>query len=198
MKILLATRNKGKVKELATLLGRINYQVVGIDAFDNAPLVIEDGATYEENAMKKASALHEFSGLLTIADDSGIEVDSLNGLPGIYSARFAGPNASDENNNIKLLELLKPFPDKNERTARFKAAIALKGDNVENVFIGTVEGAIASEPVGQSGFGYDPLFIPDGFDQTFGQLDKDVKNQISHRAKALNKLIDFLKTVEKT
>ena len=192
MKILIATRNKGKIHELSTLLRGTSFEAVGLQEFPHAPSVVEDGTTYEENALKKARIMHELSGLITIADDSGLEVDVLNNAPGVYSARFAGLAASDEENNQKLLSELKGIPDE-KRNARFVAVVACVGKGIEEVFRGVVEGRITHEPAGTLGFGYDPLFIPEGFDRTFAELGDSVKNEISHRAKAFNKLVEFLR-----
>jgi XTP/dITP diphosphohydrolase len=193
LKILIATGNKGKIRELSSMLKGMSYEIVGLQEFPDPPSVIEDGVTYEENALKKARTMFKFSGLLTIADDSGLEVDALNNAPGVYSARFASLRASDEENNMKLLSLVKDVPDKN-RGARFIAVVACVGQGIEKVFRGEIQGRIVHESAGTHGFGYDPLFIPEGFDRTFAQLGDSVKNKISHRARALRKLADFLRS----
>jgi XTP/dITP diphosphohydrolase len=193
LKILIATGNKGKIRELSSMLKGMSYEIVGLQEFPDTPSVIEDGVTYEENALKKARTMFKFSGLLTIADDSGLEVDALNNAPGVYSARFASLRASDEENNMKLLSLVKDVPDKN-RGARFIAVVACVGQGIEKVFRGEIQGRIVHESAGTHGFGYDPLFIPEGFDRTFAQLGDSVKNKISHRARALRKLADFLRS----
>lgn len=193
LKVLLATTNKGKIREFSSLLKDLEIEVIGFDQCGTEiPAVKEDGQTYEENALKKAKTMHRLTGLMTIADDSGLEVDSLQGAPGIFSARFAGPQASDEENNQKLLDLLK---DKENRKARFKAAIVLVSHGIEKVFIGTIDGTIAKEPAGNKGFGYDPLFIPDGYDKTFAEMGPDIKNSISHRARAMEKLKNYFQGI---
>ncbi|RMD53339.1 MAG: XTP/dITP diphosphatase [Nitrospirae bacterium] len=195
MKILIATRNKGKLKEFRSLLSDLGIDIVSIDdVFTDAPIVKEDGKTYEENALKKAETLYRFSSLPTVADDSGLEVEALNGAPGVFSARFAGEGLSDEENNRKLLSLLRDYPME-KRKARFKAVIAFVGPGIKKVFEGELRGHIAFEAAGKDGFGYDPIFIPEGYDKTLAQLGKEIKNSISHRAEALNKLKEFLKTI---
>ena len=163
--------------------------MIGLDQCGiEIPSIEENGQTYEENALIKARTMHRLTGLMTIADDSGLEVDCLQGAPGIFSARFAGPQALDEENNQKLLRLLE---DKKNRKARFKTAIVLVGNEVQQVFIGTIDGNIAIKPAGNEGFGYDPLFIPEGYDKTFAEIGQDTKNRISHRAKAMEKLKNY-------
>ena len=193
MKILIATRNKGKIHELELMLKGTSFEAVGLQEFPDAPTVVEDGQTYEENALKKARTIFKFTGLLTIADDSGLEVDALNGAPGVYSARFAGPDADDEKNNQKLLSQLSTVADE-KRTARFVAVVACTGQGIEKVFRGKVEGRITHKLAGTQGFGYDPLFMPQGFNQTFAELGDSVKNEISHRARAFRELTAFLQT----
>lgn len=186
MKILIASTNKGKIREFYSLLKDLDIEVIGLDQCKiEIPSVEEDGQTYEENALNKAKTMHRLTGLMTIADDSGLEVDSLQGAPGIFSARFAGSQATDKENNQKLLTLL---DGKNNRKARFKAAIVLVGHGIEEVFIGTIDGKIAIKPAGNEGFGYDPLFIPEGYEKTFAEIGQFLKNKISHRAIAMEKL----------
>ena len=189
MKVLIATTNKGKVREFYCLLKNLDIEVIGLDQCGiEIPSIEENGQTYEENALIKAMTMHRLTGLMTIADDSGLEVDCLQGAPGIFSARFAGPQALDEENNQKLLRLLE---DKKNRKARFKTAIVLVGNEVQQVFIGTIDGNIAIKPAGNEGFGYDPLFIPEGYDKTFAEIGQDTKNRISHRARAMEKLKNY-------
>ncbi len=185
----LATKNKGKIKELKDLLKDFNLEIISLDKFsDKIGKIIEDGQSFFENAMKKAKTVAEKTGLLAIADDSGLEVDALKGRPGIYSARFAGENASDEENNQKLLEELKNIPEE-KRTARFKCVIvAYKPDGTWISVEGTCEGKITFAPRGNYGFGYDPIFQPKGYDKTMAELTSEEKNKISHRGNALRKL----------
>lgn len=184
-KLLLATRNQHKKTELQQILNDLNIAVLTFQDINDLPEIEEDGETFEENARKKSRVTAFATGLVTLADDSGLMVDFLDGQPGIYSARFAGREANDQMNNEKLLELMKNVPE-SKRTARFICVIAVsdyKG-NTELVK-GSCEGKIALRPSGNGGFGYDPLFIPDGFKETFAELQPDIKNRISHRGKAL-------------
>ncbi len=200
--LIIATRNAHKVGEIRAILGG-QFQFLTLNDFSDAPKVIEDADTFAGNATKKATELTKWLAVknsrpdLVLADDSGLEVDALNGAPGVYSARFAAldksENSSDTDNNKKLLRLLKDVPTE-KRIARFRCVIALAKIHVPSsvshpqIFDGTCEGKIISAPRGQNGFGYDPLFVPDGFTQTFAELGEDVKNKISHRARALEKL----------
>jgi XTP/dITP diphosphohydrolase len=193
MTIVLATRNKGKISELRRLLhGR---HVESCDVYPGCPVPDETGHTFQENALIKARIIASFTQKITLADDSGLEVDALDGAPGIYSARFAGLNASDEDNRRKLLHLLTAIPDA-ERTARFRCVIAISTpDGKEWISEGACEGHIGRQEMGKDGFGYDPLFIPDGYTQTFAELGEEIKNQISHRARALQKINDILQSI---
>jgi len=171
MKLVLATRNTGKVKELQELLTGAGVEVVSMANFPDVPEVVEDGDTFQANAIKKARQVAEAVGEVTLSDDSGLEVDYLDGAPGVISARFAGAQHDDEANNRKLLELLAGVPwDK--RTARFRCvvAIAVPGAKTETVS-GTCEGIITTEPKGDQGFGYDPLFFVPEYEKTFAELD---------------------------
>lgn len=191
-KLLLATRNQHKKIELAAMLEGLNVEVLTLDEVAELPEVVEDGATFGENAAKKALLTARASGCICLADDSGLEVMALNGQPGVYSARFAGPQADDRANNDKLVELLKD-KDANERAARFVCAIAIAdpGGMVQLVE-GECPGSITLDARGNEGFGYDPLFIPDGYSQTFAELSSDEKNRISHRGRALNKALPLI------
>jgi XTP/dITP diphosphohydrolase len=201
--LLIATRNAHKVGEIQAILGA-QFQFLTLNDFSNAPKVIEDAETFSGNATKKAVELARWISLnsqlstlnYVLADDSGLEVDALNGAPGVHSARFAAldknENSEDDENNAKLLRLLKNVPSE-KRTARFRCVIALVpvflADEFEpQLFDGACEGRIQFSASGQGGFGYDPLFVPDGFTQSFAELGGDVKNKLSHRAKALEKL----------
>jgi XTP/dITP diphosphohydrolase len=187
MKIVLATGNQGKVQELKSILADFDIEVLSLQDFPEIGDIIEDGTTFAENAIKKAREVTQAIGLVALADDSGLEVDFLDGAPGIYSARFAGEGRSDLDNNQKLLGLLNDVPE-DKRTARFRCVIAITtpcGD----VFTanGTCEGIVGREMKGDKGFGYDPLFYLPEHDQTFAELDLGLKNQISHRGRALAK-----------
>ena len=186
MKLVLATRNQGKVREIGEILKDQNgIELLSLRNYPDAPDVVEDGKTYEENAIKKASALAECTGHLTIGDDSGLAVDALDGAPGVHSARYAGENASDQDRIAKLLDALQHVPDE-QRSGRFICAVAIAGPFAQvQVVRGVCEGRIIREPRGVSGFGYDPVFVPTGYNKTFAELGDEIKNQISHRAKAL-------------
>lgn len=194
-KLLIATRNKHKKNELEAILAGWEVQVLSLDDIPGVPEIVEDGATFAENAVKKARTTADLSGYITLADDSGLEVDALGGAPSIFSARFGGPEADDATNNHKLLYLLRDIvPD--QRTARFVCviAVAIPGGEMHTVR-GVCEGHIADCGQGQGGFGYDPLFIPQGFNLTFAQLSEAEKNQISHRGQALLQALPYLRTI---
>lgn len=191
MDLLFATRNAHKTRELAALLGDA-FRVGDLTARRGVPIADETGSTFAENATLKAlSAARVVSGLV-VADDSGLEVDALGGAPGVFSARYAGENASDVENVRKLLrELAVVSADK--RQARFRCVLALaRNGELLATFDGVVEGCIASEPRGDGGFGYDPVFVPEGFTRTFAELPSQTKNEISHRARAARLLCAFL------
>ena len=169
-----------------------------LGAHPNVPEICENGTSFEENATLKALAASRHLPGLVIADDSGLEVDALGGAPGIYSARYAGANATDRDKIDKLRRELARARDADDgHRARFRCAVALACDgNLLGVFEGTVEGTITDTVRGNFGFGYDPIFVPDGFEQTFGEIPKEVKNSISHRAKAIRALAGRLRRLE--
>ncbi|HEY5792256.1 MAG TPA: RdgB/HAM1 family non-canonical purine NTP pyrophosphatase [Chthoniobacterales bacterium] len=188
--LLLSTRNAHKLQEVREILGNA-FEVTGLAAIPNFPEVEETGETFEENAALKAVAasLH-FDGWV-IADDSGLEVDALGGAPGVYSARYAGGKSNDAANNALLLKNLETARGK-ERSARFRCVIVVARAGRKLAAIsGAGEGVIINQPKGESGFGYDPLFVPEGYCETFAQLGAAVKNTLSHRARALEKLRDW-------
>ena len=192
-RLLLATRNAHKTREFAQILAP-GCQVSDLSSAPDVPKVEEDGQTFEENAILKAVAVSRAVTGLVVADDSGLEVAALCGAPGVYSARYAGEAARDEENVAKLLSDLAVIKlERTDRRARFCCALALacRGELI-TVFHGQVAGVIAERPRGDQGFGYDPVFIPAGFDQTFAELGDAVKNQISHRARAIAGLREFL------
>ena len=195
MKLVLATRNQGKVKELTEMLRveedtKQQIEVISLESYPDAPEVVEDGKTYTENAAKKASVIAEYTSHLTLADDAGLEVDALNGAPGVNSKRWAGEDATDA---IRIEKLLQELEGVTDRRARFVTAIAVvQPDSVPETVLGVCEGHIGHAPIGESGFGYDPVFVPDGHGQTFAELGEKIKNQISHRAKALEQAIVLL------
>jgi XTP/dITP diphosphohydrolase len=184
MKLVIATRNPHKLEEIHAIFNFQELEVCSAFDFPDIPDVVEDGDTLEANAMKKAVEICRATGLPALADDSGLEVEALNGEPGVYSARWAGENCTYHDNNLKLLREL--AGSKNRR-AQFRTviALALPGEEPQTVE-GSVQGVMAEELRGDQGFGYDPLFVPDGYSQTFAELPADVKNRISHRARALN------------
>ena len=191
--LVLATRNRHKIEELVALLGNQGITIHTLDEFPDAPDVLEDGDTCEANAVKKARAIAEFTGLSAVADDTGLEVDALDGRPGIYAARYAGEDATYEDNCRKLLQELMGVP-RERRTARFLtvAAIALPSGEIR-VAQGTLDGMIAEEASGTLGFGYDPVFLIPELGKTLAQLSADQKNRISHRAKAFAQAKDLLR-----
>ncbi len=186
--LVVSTTNKKKKKELIALLKNLNIEILTLDNFKNVPDIKEDRKTFEGNAVKKAVTVSKFTRSLTLADDSGLEVEALNGLPGVHSARFAGPAKSDKANIRKLLRLLERVPP-NKRKARFAcfAALAENGKPVKTVS-GYMEGLISFKPRGKRGFGYDPVFYYPPLKKTLAQIPESVKNRISHRYKALRKI----------
>ena len=192
MKVVLATRNKGKAREIDRILEGTGVDIVSLDEFPGVSLPPETGATMKENALIKAAAVLAATGLPALADDSGLEVDFLGGAPGVYSARFAGEDATDEENWRKLLKELEGVPIA-KRTARFRCVMALVGlDGGERCFEGVFEGVIADGPKGSNGFGYDPVFLISSKGMTSAELSPDEKNSISHRARALDALKSYL------
>ena len=192
-RLLIATGNAHKTREFAEILGR-EFEVCDLSSVPDARKVEETGTTFEENAVLKALAASQDRPLLVAADDSGLEVDALDCAPGIYSARYSGPDATDEQNVDKLLsELARRNISRPKLTARFRCVIALaKEGELLKTFEGVVEGVIIDLPRGEHGFGYDPIFVPKGFDRTFAELPPETKNKISHRAQAARKLAHHL------
>jgi XTP/dITP diphosphohydrolase len=190
--LVVATRNRGKLQEIRSLLDGLVATVHCAADFVDFPETIEDGLTFRDNALKKAREAMLFTGLPALADDSGLVVDVLDGSPGVYSARFAGEGAGDAANNRRLLEELEGIPA-DQRRAAFVCALAyVAPDGTEQVFNGRVGGAILAAGRGDGGFGYDPLFLVDGFDRTMAELTLREKNAISHRGQALQYFREFL------
>jgi XTP/dITP diphosphohydrolase len=188
MKIIFATRNEGKVKEINEMLSGMEIELVSLNQYPQVPEVIEDGKNYLENAYKKAKVISEFTGEITLADDSGLEVDVLDNEPGIYSARYAGEKATDDENNAKLLTKLKDVPQE-KRTASFFCALVLyKKDGTHESFEARWHGFIIDDQRGANGFGYDPIFWVPDLKLTAAELSSVVKNRISHRGQAFAKL----------
>jgi len=189
IEVVLATKNKGKVRDFADIFNRMGLSgriaLLDLSKFPGFPDIPEDGKTFSENALIKARAAAGFTGKLAIADDSGIVVEALDGAPGIYSARFAGPEANDRSNNEKLLESMKDVPEA-ERAATFRAAVAIVSPSgMEAVVTGECHGYIAATSLGTNGFGYDPLFFYPPLGKTYGQMADEEKNRVSHRRRAI-------------
>ena len=189
-KILAATNNAHKVEEFKNLLDFVELDIVQPKEFPDFPEIIEDGETFEENASIKAEVSSEFTGLPAFSDDSGLAVTALDGRPGVFSARYGGEGLSDSERVDLLLEEMK---DKADRSAKFVCVIAIAvNGKVIKTFYGEVSGRLAEKPSGSNGFGYDPIFIPDGYDRTFAELGSDIKDKISHRANAMKKVKEFV------
>ncbi len=188
--LVLATRNAAKLRELARILGD-QVPLAGLDAFPGAPDVPETGATFEENALLKARAIAQYTNLAAVADDSGLCVDALNGMPGVLSARWAGGHGDDKANLDLVLAQIAGVPD-TRRGARFVCAAALVAGHREVVVTGTVAGRLIRERRGSGGFGYDPIFLPDGFEETTAEMTPEAKDAISHRGRAFRALAEFI------
>jgi XTP/dITP diphosphohydrolase len=187
MKLLIATGNRHKFLEISAILKPTHLVMISLRELGEVPAVVEDGVTFEANAITKAVTLARFSGLWTLADDSGLEVDALGGEPGVWSARYAGEPSNDAANNDKLLRKMTGVVD---RSARFRCAIALADPKGKaRTVSGTCEGTLRDQPRGAGGFGYDPFFVPCGHDLTFSEIPADVKNGLSHRALALARAV---------
>jgi XTP/dITP diphosphohydrolase len=189
--LLVATRNPGKVKEIRDILCDVPVRLVSLIDYPAVPDIREDGATLRDNAFLKARGAFTATGLPSLSDDSGLEVDALGGQPGVRSARFAGEDVTYEENNVKLLEMLRDTPDE-RRTARFVCVCAFVDGRTEHVERGECAGRIAQSSIGGGGFGYDPLFVPEGGSESFAMLSAADKNDISHRGRAFQKMKVFL------
>lgn len=194
--ILAATGNAGKLKELTALLAEMPFRLRGLNDFPNVAEPEETGATFAANAVLKAGYYARQTDLWALADDSGLEVEALNGAPGIFSARYGGASANDTDRIEKLLTELEKTGDR-DRRARFVCAMAAADETGAINFLeeGVCDGKIALNAVGTRGFGYDPIFIPDGFDKTFGELEDNIKQQISHRGRAVSRIIEHLRNL---
>lgn len=194
--LVIATLNKGKLKELRHLLSELPFVISDLEGFPSIEAIPEHGESFFENASLKASGYAKQTRRLTLADDSGLEVEALNGAPGVRSARYAHEGASDAERTSKLLNELSQDQSAT-RSARFVSVVAIANEDgkVINVSTGICEGQIAEGPRGNNGFGYDPVFIPSGFDRTFAELPVEVKNRISHRARALSGAAEFLRSL---
>ncbi|MEI6609475.1 MAG: XTP/dITP diphosphatase [Deltaproteobacteria bacterium] len=188
MKLVFATKNEGKVKEIKEMFEGMNIDLISLNHYNHVPEISEDGNNFFENALKKAKIVSEFTGETVLADDSGLQVDILNGQPGIYSARYAGDEATDEKNNNKLLAKLKDVP-LNKRSASFFCSLVLyKKDGNYEAFEGRWDGKIIDERRGENGFGYDPIFFVPELKLTAAELPPAIKNKVSHRGQAFAKL----------
>ena len=192
-RIVLATNNKHKINEIKGILSGLAAEILTLEDFPGAPTVEETGKTLEENAILKAEAIHGFTGLPSLADDSGLEVDALRGAPGVLSSRFAGEHCSFEDNNRKLLRMMSDLPWE-KRGAKFVCVVALAKDSNQTVTLrGEVNGLITLEERGEKGFGYDPVFYLQSLNKTFAQLSFEEKNRISHRARAFGRAGELIR-----
>ncbi|GAA0483695.1 XTP/dITP diphosphatase [Salinibacillus aidingensis] len=196
-KVILATRNQGKAAEFKDIFSSIGIEIVSLPELDETiPEIEETGDTFEANARIKAEEISKRFSLPVMSDDSGLEVDALNGSPGVYSARYAGLEKNDQKNLEKVLEELKGV-EMPERSARFVCVLALARPEKETIAKrGTCEGYIGFEEKGENGFGYDPIFYPENMDRTLAELSPDEKNRISHRRHAIDRMLDYMKTNE--
>lgn len=188
-KLVLATGNEGKKKEIKYLLRDFDLEIYSLRDFDGLPEVDEDQPTLEGNAEKKARVIHELLGIPTLADDTGLEVDALDGRPGVYSARYAGEDGNADANRALLL---KEMADKKNRAARFRTVLAYFINGEKHLFQGVCEGEIIGRERGIGGFGYDPVFLPENSEMTFAEMSVEEKNKISHRGKALREFVHHL------
>jgi len=182
--IVLATRNDHKIIEIKTILSDLHFEILALNDFPNIPTLREDGSTFADNSFQKARTVFDHAKLPALADDSGLEVFYLNGRPGVRSARYAGDEATDGQNNEKLLGEMRGVAPR-RRKAQFRAVLTLVCEDFREITVGICEGSLAEFPRGSNGFGYDPIFIPNGFSRTYAELTAEEKNKISHRAKAL-------------
>lgn len=197
MKIVFATNNKNKLSEIRSILGD-EFEVLSLNDIDCHADIPETSDTLEGNALQKAQYISKRYGMVVFADDTGLEVEALGGEPGVHSARYA--EGTDHDSEANMRKLLAKLGDNDNRKAQFRTVIALirnRPDDIVTFFEGKVEGEIIREKRGDSGFGYDPIFMPKGYDKTFAELGMDVKNHISHRAKAVEKLVSYLKSLKK-
>ena len=189
--ILIATKNEGKTKEFRQFFAQLGYKVENLNAYPDLPDVAETGLTFEENARLKAETIAELTGKMVLADDSGLKVDVLGGMPGVWSARFSGPDATDASNNAKLLHELAMVFEPKDRSAQFHCTLVMAAPGAQSLVVeADWEGYIATAPQGENGFGYDPLFLVGESGKTSAELSLEEKNKISHRAKALEKLVE--------
>ena len=188
MKLVFATHNPGKLQEVREMLAP-KYDVMGLNDLNDHEDIVEDAPTLEGNAIIKAQTVWQRHGLPCFSDDTGLEIDALNGAPGVYSARYAGPHKNPQDNMDKVLQELAGTEN---RQAQFRTAVALHWKGEYKIFEGMIRGTIATERMGEKGFGYDPIFIPEGYQTSFAQMHPSIKNSISHRGRTISALVDFL------
>ncbi len=193
-KLIFASKNAGKIREVKNIFNDLKIELISLNDFEDIPIIVEDGNSFEENAKIKAEKVYNYFKINSVGDDSGLSVEQLNGGPGIYSARFAGENSTDEQNNTKLVNELKNLPE--PHNAKYVCAAAYFNGNNFIISTGEIQGKIILEPKGNYGFGYDPYFIPDGYNLTMAEIDPVLKNKISHRGIAFNKLKNILLEME--
>jgi len=193
LELLVATRNRRKLKEIKELLQDLDFTITSLDDYPDMPIIEEDGQTFEQNAIKKATSIALYTKKLVLGEDSGLEVKALHKEPGVYSSRFAGEDATDEQNNAKLLRCLKKIPLKKREACYRCVAVLADGKRILAVVGGSCQGLIALKAKGHHGFGYDPLFFIPRYQKTFGELSPTIKAKISHRARALTKIKKSLK-----
>ena len=192
MRLIIATGNEDKVREIDEILEGTGFEAISMEQAGFDPDIVEDGTTFEENALKKAMAVHELSGEYVMADDSGLCIDALDGAPGIYSARFCGEDSTYEEKFKKIFEMLADVPEE-QRTAQFVCAIAVvRPDGASFTVRGECRGVLHEKPMGENGFGYDPIFYVPEFGMTTAQMEPEVKNSISHRGRALRAMVEKL------
>jgi len=191
-KIFVSTQNKGKLKEIRSILGTGDFEFISVHTIDGFPDIEETGTSFEENAIIKAEESYKLTGIPSLADDSGLSVDCLDGAPGVYSARYAGENADDEGNLQKVLSKIKNFSPPYK--ARYVCVLAFYDGERLITTRGECKGELIMEKRGNNGFGYDPIFVPEGFNKTMAELNPEIKNKLSHRFKALEKMKEALLT----
>ncbi len=196
MKILLATHNRNKIKEIKEALKGSGNEILSLDDFPDLPEVIEDGDTLEHNSLKKAREIFEHTGITTLADDTGLEVEFLNGEPGVFAARWAGEGCSYKDNCDKMLREMKGVPHE-KRIASFRCVITLYGNGILKTSQGILSGYIIDESRGTDGFGYDPVFVPEGYGITLAEMTLEEKNRISHRGLAVKKMAEIIREIKK-
>lgn len=198
MELVVATRNKKKLEEIKYMLKDLNLKITSLADYDNLPRIVEDGLTFQENAIKKSATIAQYLKKLTLGEDSGLEVKALDKRPGVYSSRYSGKNATDKKNNKKILKELRGVSLK-KRGARYVCAVALcDAHKLLGVFQGSCSGLIASKEKGSKGFGYDPLFLIAKYNKTFGELGEEIKHKMSHRYRAFLKVGKFILCCQKS